>query len=342
MEFQDGMLFQASNFSDVASQWGISFTVWQPATTPSKSEKMELTLSLKEISSETFMVKQFGEKIAYSPDEPASVWVREELNGVEKELSPNMATGISVKSCGDKKIHKGSVGSMNSNSNNVYKNGTDVFIVSSCSSLNANISILPENLQKVSALFTARKSIAPNWVNCKDEYEAPETTHPDYEQWNNDALVYALFNNSSQQSSLRDIDYKGKKWDIKNHFFFMSNSEMLELANANSFNEMYRDAKRFPEDAYVYNLLEDTTLSEDAQDVLDAAKTLVNKSFGMRVAYHQDHPEYHLQTWDGGWAQLKPMMKEYFKADYALFVAQYKAFEDRMREGVYTFGFLRR
>ena len=44
---------------------------------------------------------------------------------------------------------------------------------------------------------------------------------------------------------------------------------------------------------------------------------------------------------DAGWAQLKPMLKVLHKEQYRAFVAKYKAFEARMREGVYRFGFLR-
>jgi len=233
------------------------------------------------------------------------------------------------------------MGCINSNSNNVYKNITDVFIVSSCSSLNANISIIPENFNKVTALFTARKTIKPTWINCKDEYMVPNTEHLDYPQWNNDAIIYSLFNNSSQQSSLRQIDYKDKKWDIINNFFFMSNEEMRELANDNNFNEMYQDAKSFNEDRFVYNLLRDTELSDDAKEVLETAKELVRKSMAFRRLWHDESPEYHLNTWDSGWAQLKPMFKKYFKEDYDKFVKLYKKFEDRMREGVYKFGFLK-
>jgi hypothetical protein len=61
----------------------------------------------------------------------------------------------------------------------------------------------------------------------------------------------------------------------------------------------------------------------------------------MRVTYHDEHPEYHLASWDAGWAQMKPMFKEFFKEDYTAFVKEYKRFEDRMREGVYKFGFLK-
>ncbi len=36
------------------------------------------------------------------------------------------------------------------------------------------------------------------------------------------------------------------------------------------------------------------------------------------------------------------MMKEFFKEDYDAFVEKYKEFENRMRDGVYKFGFLKK
>ena len=251
-----------------------------------------------------------------------------------------MTSAIGVKQKGYAGIICGSLGFMHNNANNVYHNQTLVGLYTSCFSAAHGFSILPENFRKVIALFTARKSIKPNWINCKDEYLVPNTEHPDYEQWNNDCLVYSLFNTSSQQSSLRQITYKGKKWDIINHFFFMSNTEMRDLANDAHFPEMYQDAVSFPEDRYVYNLLQETTLSPDAQEVLEAAKALVRASMSVRKDYSEENLKYHLGSWDAGFAQLKPMLKVYFKEEYDAFVALYKKFENRMREGVYEFGFL--
>jgi hypothetical protein len=52
-------------------------------------------------------------------------------------------------------------------------NATGVFLMTSCSTLDADIPIIPENIHKVVALFAARKTITPNWINCKDEYSSP-------------------------------------------------------------------------------------------------------------------------------------------------------------------------
>lgn len=305
--------------------------------------KLKKILFIKDVNTDTYTVETIGTKKIYAPNgDSASKWIREEVKNSDIPMieSPNLSGAVSVKQK-DKKMLSNAMGCMNSNSNNVYKNITDVFIVSSCSSLNANISIIPENYKKVVALFTARKSIMPDWINCKDEYLVPNIEHPDYEQWNNDAIVYSLFNNSSQQSSLRNITYKSKKWDIVNNFFFMSNTEIRELANTHNYKEMYQDTKAFDEDRYVYNLLQETTLSSDAQKILDTARALVIKSFEEREDYNDDNPKYHLQCWDAGWAQLKPLFKERYKEEYDKFVKAYKKFEDRMRKGVYKFGFLK-
>ena len=329
------MVFQASNFADVAENWGISFTVWKQG----QESANEFLMNTKELNTDTFQIIKNGTKVIYPAINPASFWVREIIKGLPMIEAPNLTSAIGVTQK-DKKMVDGALGCMNSNSNNVYKNGTDVFIVSSCSSLNANVSVLPSNFRRCIALFAARKTIKPDWINCKDEYLVPNEKHPDYNQWVNDALVYALFNTSSQQSSLRDVQYKGKTWNIENHWFFMSQKEMLQLADKANFDELYQDAKN-GEDSFVYKQLESLTLSDDAKAVLEAAKSLVRASIGLRKQYHQDHPELNLQAWSAGWAQLKPLLKDQFKGAYKQFTETYKVFERRMTKGVYEFGFLK-
>jgi hypothetical protein len=114
------------------------------------------------------------------------------------------------------------------------------------------------------------------------------------------------------------------------------------------FPEMYEDfLLNNPEkkDRYVAELLHGeqdiyNKLSPDAREVLDFATELLNKSFKERRMLHLEHPEYHLQTWDAGYAQLKLVWKKYFPDDFRTFRAKYKAFEDRMRPLVYELGFL--
>ena len=55
----------------------------------------------------------------------------------------------------------------------------------------------------------------------------------------------------------------------------------------------------------------------------------------------EEYPEYHLNTWDAGFYQIKKILKKYMPDELKAFRTLYKEFEDRMREGVYKFDFLK-
>ncbi|MBR3090468.1 MAG: hypothetical protein IKH10_00565, partial [Bacteroidetes bacterium] len=182
----------------------------------------------------------------------------------------------------------------------------------------------------------------PTWYNQKDEYLAPNETNPKYNDFVNDSIIYSLFHNSSQQSSLRNVDYKGKNWNIYNEFFWMSKDEIMQLANDNNFPQCFNDARTAKEDRYVYKKLQTITLSTEAQAVLDKANEIVRNTFKYRGMFDSEHPEYQIMNWDCGWYQIKALAKEYKKADYDEFCILFKILEEKMRPMVYELGFLRK
>ena len=146
---------------------------------------------------------------------------------------------------------------------------------------------------------------------------------------------------------MRNISYNEKTWNIQNEFFWMSVKDMGELATGtvlkDDFNEaVCDDIEKYGDNRFVYKKLQEVILSPDAQLVLDKATEIVKKSFKYRKDFNHKHPEYHINTWDAGWYQIKGLCKEYtaLKADLEEFNALYKAFEDRMRPLVYELGFL--
>lgn len=278
-----------------------------------------------------------GEKIIYSPDERASDWIREDLKKRKTFDAPQMSSATEVKQTGRGTLVKGALGYFTTAGNNVQHNAQLVNLVSSCFSNGNGISVIPENFDKVAVLFTARRTIISTWQNNNDEYMCPNEKHHDYPQWNHDCLVYALFNNKSQQSSLRDVSYKGQDYSIKNNFFFSSINVVKDLATKHKNMAVYQDALAFPNERFVFQKLSDPswTLSTDAQEILAEARRLLELSFSF-------WPAYGINVWDPGWVQIKSILKERFSDEYKAFVAKYKKFEDRLREGVYTFGFLLR
>jgi len=272
-----------------------------------------------------------------------SSWAKESIKEVKTFDGPQLSSGIKVKDKGIGRLSKNSFGYIQNNANSPMYNAGFVSLFSSNFSGAHGFCVEDCNFKRACAVFVARKTIKSNWIIDKDEYMAPNEVHEDYQQWNNDAIVYSLFNTSSNQSSLRNVEYKGKTWNIENQWFWMSKADIKELANdaKNGSDDVWQDLKEFGEERYVYNKLRTVELSEDAKAILDLATKLVKDSFKYRKDFHAAHPEYQVNTWDAGWYQVKAIVKEYMPDELKKFNELYKKFEDRMRAGVYEFGFLK-
>lgn len=339
--YNAGVQFKASHFADVADSWGISFSIWKNGETAVKNN-----FNYKLIDNIDGEIEVVDEKVVYNVDgqKTASLWVKEDVKKFKTEDAPQMTSGINYKPNKDGcrgNLVKNAIGFFYNNSNNVDKNAQNVGMFTSCFSSGTGCSILPINFAKCTALFSARKLIEKNWVNSKDEYLAPNTEHPKWKEFVNDSIVYSLFHSASNQSSLRQIEYKGKLWDIKNEFFWMSRKEMMSLANENGNDVCYQDAN-VSTDRYVYNLLQNITLSKEAQLVLDKACELVRKTFKYRMMFDEDNENYQINNWDASYYQMKPLWKEYAKDDFEEFKSLYKKLGDKMRPMVYELGFLRK
>ena len=337
----NGMLFQASQFADVSGAWGIDFALWVLNSDNIKQDMFNYTLK----SSSTEGIKTYAQKILYNLDYKPSLsgWLKVKSKGEDAPQFINALKWNKTLNVG--RLVKGALGYLVFGGNNVYQNNQMVTLLSSCYNTGHGISVLPENFDRCVQGITARRLITSkyaNWVNDKDEYMIPDINNKSYAQWGVDCIVFSLFGTGSTQASLRQIDYNNKKWDILNHFFFMSRNSLKQLSLGSTPNDdIYTDIQNYAEtERFVYTKLEKVTLSKDSQKILDKAKELIISSFKYRNAFNEEHPEYHINTWDAGWYQIKGMLKEYMPEELKEFNILYKQFEDRMRPLVYELGFL--
>ena len=339
--YTNGILFNASEFADVSNKWGINFSIWCCG----KDEHRNL-FEHKIVSNKDGEISKIGLKTIYNIDgkQRANDWIRSTYKddsyndyiGLTSAIQTNNGEHKYVKSVGSTLL-----GSMRSVSNDVYNSLQFVFMLSGMTDTTGVVPIYKENYLRCTALFSARKLVVGNWINDKDEYMKPNTEHELYQEFENDSIVYSLFNTSSNQSSLRQIEYKGKLWDIKNEFFWMSKDEMKQLANDNNNDFCYNDAN-VSNDRYVYTLLKDIELSPEAQAVLDKASEIVRKTFKYRQLFNEDNENYQINNFDCGWYQIKALAKEYAKDDLEEFKELYKKLSDKMLPMVYELGFLRK
>ena len=341
-ECRDAYLFQASHFADVSGAWGISLTLWKSdnQATPITEYNMKLIDILDDGS-----IDVFGNHTLYNASllKGANDWC--EINAPKTAIYPNLTSGLNIDST--QRLNKAipdQYGQLVMSDPKVVGNQTGVLMLSSTNANAHSKCISISNFTRCTALFTARKLIEGNWVNDKDEYLAPNENHHDYKRFEADSIVYSLFHNSSNQTSMRQIMYKGKLYDIPNEFFWMSKDTMMDLANEHHDDFMFNDA-RTSKERYVSALLQKPEvqqhLSETSKQLLSMATEMTVKSMKYRTLFESDHPDYHIHTWDAGYYQLKNLWKEYMPEDFKRFRDLFKSFGNELRPLVYSLGFLR-
>jgi hypothetical protein len=340
--FDSGFVFEASHFSDVAKGWGISFTLFNNGI----NEK-EFILDVVEYSND-FELIETTKKKTYNTDNEIKLvtWLNEKQKGeIEKLVFKSTLKHTNKTTL----VPLDTIGTITWQSNNVSGSQQFVTAFSEAGSLSGKGSqfITKTNYEKSILFLTSRRLINgehANWINWNDDFLAPNENHKDYKQFYYDSIVYGLFNTKSGFGGLRGITNNDKSYDVINEFFWLSKEQMIELANDNECDELYRDA-RSSNNRYVYLKLFGEgvydLLSDDAKEVLDMATELVKKSMSMRKVMSDTNPEYHLNSWDAGYAQLKLVWKTYYKDDFDAFRKAYTRLEDRMRPLVYELGFLK-
>ena len=340
--YKDGILFNASSFADVKDSWGINLTIWTCGKTDNVNDFHHHITYI-----ENNELKSNDIKIIYNSDNinTAKEWIKEQITHIKQEKIqfPTLTTGTNVRKgkYSNTRIFSNALGCYYNVGNDVNSGSQNIAIFTSCDSSNANgISIMPENFDRICAVFSARRLIENTWINHIDQYMIPNVEHPKYNEFINDAIIYSLFESKSHQSSLREVAFEDKLWDIKNEFFYISKNEIIELADKEGYDFTYTDAQSSQE-RFVYRKLQDISLSDEAQDVLDYAIKLTKDSFKYRKEWNELHPEYQIMNWDCGWYQLKFMLKEYMPEEMKIFSEKFKRLADKMRPMVYELGFLK-
>lgn len=373
--YQGGFLFQASHFADVSGAWGVAFTIWN------KGGKTDLKadLPIRLCDEQDFAVTTEGVKQVYNSDgREASRWVRESIKGLKGVDAPQMSSGLKVKDKGRGSMGRGMLTYMVSGANSIMKSGFDCCLLPLPYNWANGFSVLPTNWRRALALYGARKLVKDHWTIHEDEYLVPDrdSDPSGYNAWVNDAHVYALLDTKNNCTAMRDVQYKGKTWQISNHWFWMTRQDALKALDTASTPTLYRDCKQNPAkvlipagqsedlteimgddtprkatpwdlaqdagDPYFAHVLPSLTLSPEAQDVLNKLRTLWVKSLPMRESYAAGKPDLHLMAWDAGLYQLKHLFRDLFPAEWKELQVSFKALANKLRPGVYDFGFLKR
>jgi hypothetical protein len=190
--------------------------------------------------------------------------------------------------------------------------------------------VTTKNLGQAAVIFAVRRLVRPTWLNDRDQFLQPTSILTG--EFQNDCLIWTIFNRCNRTASANDLEWEDKKWSIVNHFIPYTEAEV--------------DAPDRFESDFMVQYLADKTLSAEATAVLDAGRQLWRTYFA-----HTDvrtvRDQYKLNRPDVGWYQIRNALAERNKSgdtapvNFTPFEAAYQALTDKLRPQVFSLGFLR-
>lgn len=354
-KFVKGLLLSAGEFSDTASTWPITFSVYalnndnKPVPNSAEFSVEETKFDASE-KLEIISIKKHVIHKVYK-DSSLSEWVRKPLAKLKMEnmvagTYPQLSSAL-TESKGKKprgRLVKGSLGYMVSNSNNVGEgtwNG-GVWLVSGSAYKANGFNVMPENFERACVNFAARRSISPTWYNAQNNYHYPDITDDNYSEFVNDSIVFTLFENASYQAAYRNPKWSNTnvqgKW--ANEWFWLTLDEVKEEVEDDTELIPIYDDMRGDHDRYVALEIQKREFSDEAQEVLRIAKLVWKDTLTKRSLMFDDFPEYYLEAWDAGWFQIKKINERYPSEHYDEFKKAFQKLKEKISKNVYKLGML--
>ncbi len=165
------------------------------------------------------------------------------------------------------------------------------------------LSINPENFKKSMVVHAVRRIPKATWLNDRDQFLQPKEILS--EEFVNDCVAWSLFSSSNQTAAMKDVEYEGNIYQIKNNFFpfLLSELETWEITNSD-FTVMISVAKN----RFVASWLSKIKLSKEAKEVVEAGKDIYKFYFSNLHLLNTNI--FEIKTWDAGLWQIKKALQD--------------------------------
>lgn len=345
-EFLDGMCISAQEFSDTSESilWGIGFTLWKSRGgyigSPSEDYHKDILLEKKYLEPDGTVGCE-GRILYEPPREKLSDWV------VPKDVAfynqaPLMTSHLTFK--GREVFEKVAPksGKLASNAlgtlmvGNTLTRSADQSAVLSMPTTIQYVDITLENFWRCVSSYAFRRVIDAGWAIAKKEISAPNENVEGYWVWVRNALVIFLFEYKSMMSSLRNVEWNGELYTIRNHLFYLSEEEV----RAHCHDEVIlRDLEANPPtNQYMLQMIAESQQwwAPEIKQLFDWCKKYTLESYDRRKDFGYKGS---LECWDAGFQQLRSGIEEsaQFADDLTKLVTQAR---DYMRKDLDKFGFI--
>ena len=329
-QYIGGFVVHNKAFEGLNGKFPIGFLIWKTNQNATKK------ISIIEIAVDVLDKKAMpiGEKLFYNLPNNFSLnsWIiRPKANKLEVIALKN-AVSPSTAKISNPTWSDNAIGYMLCDSNDMQHSEQKTSLFSSVYRVghDGGFYVTPENLSQTAIIFCARRLIVPSWLNDRDQFLQP--TKPLTNEFENDCLIWMLFNRTQRTASANDLEWNNKKWSIVNHFIPFTEQEV----NA---------PERFESD-FMVQYLADKKLSKEAKHVLEQGKILWQAYFA-----HTDsitvRDELKLNRADVGWYQIRKALQarnassDFTPVNFKPFEEAYKTLTEKLQPQVYELGFLK-
>lgn len=308
-EFIDGMCISAQEFSDTSESilWGIGCSLWKSrggyiADAPHKDILLDKKYKLPDGS-----VGCSGKVLYAPPREKLSDWVQPK-DAMFLEPAPLMTSHLTFKGS-DVEVRKApNTGRLASNAlgtlmvGNTLTRSADQSAVLSMPSTIQFCSITEENFWRCVSSYTFRRVVDAGWAIAKKEISAPDTTVEGYDVWLRNALVMFLFEWKSMMSSIRNVEWGGGTYNIRNKLFYCSEEEVR--ANCTDDKILADLDENPPENEFMLKMIEESRpyWVEPVAALFDFCKQYTLFSYNKRAGVNYKGCT---DAWDAGFQQIR-------------------------------------
>lgn len=335
--FERGFMFDSRAFNGVTGKFPVGCLIWNLAMQENLNEQ-NIILDVWDRSTPPVKVAQ--KRI---PSIERSTFLNKWVERPDATIEfPPFSSAINVnankKDIRDR-IAKGFICSMCSPGNDVQHTNYVALFSGPYGSAGA-WSVTPDNFEHSMVIFAVKKSTKQYWYNDRDQFMQPNCELP--QDFVNDCVVYSLFHSANQTVSLQHVKYKGKEYNIPNHLFpfLITEVKKWKCSDPDITSGISADSDRF---AALW--LQNKTLSQEAQQVIDAAREMYKEFYEKSALLNTN--KYNVGAWDAGLYQIKACLtdEEYnLDNDYSSFTTALKnamkVLEAKIDTEKYFYGFI--
>ncbi len=322
-KYLGGFIFLSKYFEDLKGKFPVGFLIWDMANPQPINKVLTDIVDYNDKGK----LQTMGQKLFFpTPNEKLlNVWIeRPSLGKNPIPVVPlsNVFKPYQTNPLVDRLPSNG-IGYFMCNSNDFQHAAQLTFIMSSAVGSGHGMYIVPDNLWQVAVVFTVRHIEKHTWTNHNDQFYKPNKNLS--ADFISDCFVYMLWHDKNLTASC-ELEWKGKKWRVKNHFVPFLEAEVKTNGVFDSH--------------LIYDHLQTQKLSREAKNLMEEGKKLWTL-FHQSSFDNKTKKEYQLSNTSAGWYQVRRAL-ESVNYDFTSFKDARDALHQKLRPQCYEYGFIKK